>query len=892
MHTTNYTDIELFNLPQFENELEANTGSDLKIFRNALKQGHDILTERFQDRKNATNYVLQRAWLIDQILLQVWQEHCACLNPGTVALIAVGGYGRGELHPYSDVDLLILLESPMDAVAQNCIEHFVRLLWDIRLEVGHSVRTLAECKQEAASEISVVTNLIEARLLIGSDSLFQAMQAAVAPDCIWPHKEFFAAKLKEQTLRHFKYDDAACNLEPNIKEGPGGLREIQMIGWVAKRHFGATTLHDLIQQGFLTEKEYQTLIKAQEFLWEIRCHLHLVAKRHEERLLFDYQQTLAKCFDCSDDEAGLGVEKLMKRYYRTVKEINTLNDMLLQLFREAILYADMPATVHSLNKRFQVYNDFIEVTHNKVFVNYPFALLEIFLLMQQHPEIKGIRAATIRLILHYKHLIDGAFRKDLRARSLFFEIIRQPQGLTHVLRRMNRYGVLAAYIPAFGNIVGQMQYDLFHVYTVDQHTLCVVRNLRRLSLPEFYDEFPFCSKIIPLLPKPELLYLAGLFHDIAKGRGGDHSKLGETEALNFCQLHGLSDNDARFVAWLVRYHLLMSTTAQRQDLSDPEVIKTFAQRVEDSVRLNYLYLLTVADIRATNPKLWTSWKNVLLIELYQKARTVLEHNQDNVLDKQHHIQEIQKEARRLLNTQDNERITALWKDLGDDYFLYASPQDVARETQAILNHTHPEIPLVLERHETKGGTEFIILTRDRDYLFADTTYFIEQQNLTVVDAYIMLTQSEYTINGYTVVEENGAEISPPERVDEILQGLKQALIRDINMPYSPIIRHIPRQIKHFPVPTRVTFTQNHLNNHTIVDVVTTDRPGVLSRIAQAFVACEVRVKKAKIATFGSRVEDVFFVTDYRNHALYSTEQLDCLRDRLAQLLDEGVPSIK
>jgi [protein-PII] uridylyltransferase len=884
MYTTNYTDIELFNPQQFESDLKTST-PDIKVFRDALKRGHDILKERFQAHENATNYVLQRAWLVDQIVLQVWQQFCSVPKNNTIALVAVGGYGRGELHPHSDVDLLILLESAMDAEMQDCIENFLRLLWDLRLKVGHGVRTLEECVQEAAADITVATNLIEARLLIGDEPLFQAMQAAIVPNRIWSHKNFFAAKIEEQTRRHLRYDDTASNLEPNIKESPGGLRDIQMIGWVAKRYFGATTLHDLVQHGFLTEKEYQTLSNAQEFLWDIRCHLHLTTGRNEDRLLFEYQRILATAFGYEDDDAGLGVEKLMKRYYRTVKEINTLNDMLLQLFQEAILYADAPAKVYPLNKRFQVRNDFIEVTHDDVFMNYPFALLEIFLLMQQHPEIKGIRAATIRLIIHYNYLIDNIFHKDLRARSLFFEIFRQPQGLTHVLRRMNRYGILAAYIPAFGKIVGQMQYDLFHAYTVDQHTLFVIRNLRRFSLAQFHHEFPFCSKLIASIPKPELLYLAALFHDIAKGRGGNHSELGEIEALNFCKAHGLSDNDARLVGWLVHYHLLMSTTAQRQDIDDPNVIKTFAQAVEDRMHLDYLYLLTVADIRATSPDLWNSWKNALLIELYHKTHAILHQDKGQVLDKQLHIQDIKRKARRLLNDADNERLSALWKELGDDYFLYSAPENVATETQAILNHSNPDIPIVLEREGVKGGTKFIMITRDRDYLFAATTYFLEQHNLSIVDAYIVPTQGEYTISGYTILENNESE-----RVSDILQELKQALVGDGSKPQFDIIRRrVPIHIKHFTVPTRVTFTQDHINNHTIIEIITTDRPGVLSRIAQAFATCQVRVKKAKIGTFGTRVEDIFFIIDHNNHALYSADRLDCLRDKLAELLDEDMP---
>ncbi|MCK5524152.1 MAG: [protein-PII] uridylyltransferase [Thiomargarita sp.] len=881
-----YIDIELFNPEQFEKDLKANNLNKLSVFRQVLEQGHHTLKERFEAHKNAIHYVTQRAWLIDQVVLQVWREHASDFDFNTTALIAVGGYGRGELHPYSDIDLLILLESPIEDMAP--IERFLTCLWDIKLEIGHSVRTLKECEEDAVADITIATNLTEVRLLNGSERLFQAMQAAVSPRHVWANKTFFSAKIEEQKQRYSKYDNTAYNLEPNIKESPGGLRDIQTVGWVAKRHFGAKTLQDLQQHGFLTEEEYQSLLEGQEFLWKIRCLLHLDAKRHEDRLLFNYQQSIATALDYKDDEAGLGVEKMMKQYYRTVGEISTLNDMLLQLFKEAILHAGTPSTIYSLNKRFQVRNKFIEVTYDKVFLHYPFALLEIFLLMQEHPEIKGIRATTIRLILHYKYLIDEVFRKDLRARSVFFEIFRQTEGLTHALRRMNSYGLLAAYIPTFGSIVGQMQHDLFHVYTVDQHTLFVISNLRCFTLPEFQDDFPFCSKLMETIPKPELLNLAGFFHDIAKGRGGKHSELGEKDALEICLIHGLSDNDARFVGWLVRNHLLMSDTTQRQDISDPDVIKAFAMNVIDVVHLDYLYLLTVADIRATNPKLWNDWKNTLLTTLYHRTVAFLRHENGQISDKQLHLLSTRKEARRLLNCSENKKINTLWKELGDDYFLCSSPKDVARETDAILNLIAPDNTLVLERPDTKGGTQFIIYTPDRDYLFAEITCFLEQENLTIVEAYIIPTQNEYTFNSYTVLEENGKAISDIRRVDHILQGIKKAIIHNKSTTFSPIVCHIPREIKHFSIQTRVTFTQDTGDNHTVIKVVTTDRSGILSRIAQAFLTCQVRVKNAKIVTLGERVEDIFFVTDYENHALYSADQLRCLRKELSQLLDKDI----
>jgi [protein-PII] uridylyltransferase len=874
LHNTNYTDSELFNPEQFK--IDLNSKPKLTVFRDALAKGYDLLKTRFDSQKNASNYIIQRTWLIDNILLQAQQDFCIIpeLEQEKIALIAVGGYGRGELHPQSDIDLLILLDSEMSAAMQNCIERLIIFLWDIRLKIGHSVRTLEQCANEAAADITTATNLMEARLLIGDQNLFEAMQLAISPEHIWKHKEFFAAKIKEQKQRHLKYHDTAYNLEPNIKESQGGLRDIQMIGWVAKRYFGVSTLHDLVRHGFLNEQEFNILFKAQDFLWKIRCILHLISKRAEDRLLFDYQKQIASILNFQDDENGLAVEKFMRSYYCTAKEINTLNDMLLQLFQEAILFADISAKITPLNKRFRIRNNFIEVTHDKVFLHYPFALLEIFLLMQEHSEIKGIRAATIRLILHYKYLIDQIFQQDLRARSLFIEIFRQPHGLTHVLRRMNRYGILAAYLPEFAKIVGQMQFDLFHAYTVDQHTLFLIRNLRRLNLAEQAHELPFCSKLMKSIPKPELLYIAGLFHDIAKGRGGDHAKLGETDAWNFCLRHDLSNQDARLVAWLVRNHLIMSSFAQRQDLSDPTVIQNFAIQIEDTVHLDYLYLLTVSDIRATNTTLWNSWKDSLLKDLYHKTRKLLNQKNGDLFDHKLHVQEIQNQVRPLLNDNPNN----LWKKLGNEYFLSSSPEAIAHETAILLKHMDFNTPIVLKRHgDSKGGTKFIIFTPDNNTLFAKISHFLEQQNLNIVDADIMQVDSEYAISIYTVLA-----ITEPARIEAIVQGIKQSIINPSS--FNPINRHIPRKTKYFTIDTEITINQDQFHNHTIVSITTHDRPGVLSNIAQAFMSCKVRLKKAKMATFGTKVEDIFFITDNKNNALYSAEKLDCLNSKIVEYL--------
>jgi [protein-PII] uridylyltransferase len=886
-YTSDYKDYQLFDHKAVSDSLQRGE-SPIKVFRDALKKGNETLKVRFEKKTdNSVETVQQRAWLIDQILNHVWE----ILDfPDTTTLIAGGGYGRYELHPASDIDLMILLKNPTDESLTERISNFIRFLWDIGLDVGPSVRTLEECVQAAKQDITVMTNLIEMRYLVGSVNLFKEIQVLTSPEHIWNSKDFFEAKIAEQEKRHLKYHDSAYNLEPNVKEGPGGLRDIHTIGWVAKRHFGAYTLYGLVQHGFLTSAEYEKLRNAQNFYWKIRCLLHSIAGRKEDRLLFDYQRILAQKFGYSDNSANLAVEEFMKQYYRAIMEVHSLNDMLLQLFREVILYGDIPTSTKPLNKRFQIRNDYIEVVHDKIFAHYPFALLEIFLLMQQNPEIKGIRASTIRLIRQYRYLIDDAFREDLRSRSLFFEIFCQPLGLTHALRRMNRYGILSAYIPVFGKIAGQMQYDLFHAYTVDQHSIFVVSNLRRFAMPEHYQDFPFCSQIIQTLPKPELLYIAGLFHDVAKGRGGDHSELGAVDALHFCKSHGFSDHDARFVAWLVRNHLLMSTTAQRKDTSDPNVIHNFAQKVGDSVYLDYLYLLTVADIRATNPNLWNSWKESLLYDLYQSTKHSLEHGLGHGLgsnlDKRYRIESVRNDAERLLDGKKDERIANLWQELGDDYFLYSTPENIVYETQTILNHDDPQKPLVFQRRYKGRGTEIIVYAPNRPLLFAEITHFFERKRLDVVNAYVIPTQNEHTLCTYTVLEEDGKEIDENFRTPSILKELQQTLSQDNKkITRNENNARISRQFKNFPIETQVLFTQSHSYDHTIVEITTLDRPGVLSSIAQTFVSCEVRVKRAKIGSFGSRVEDIFFITDYKNHALYSSAQLDCLRDKLMTALD-------
>ena len=870
------------------------TRADIKMqptsvatYRAELRDGTEQIRQRFEHGDSVVELVRARSDLVDDVLRRLWTDHIG--SDTGAALIPVGGYGRRELQPASDIDILILLpEEPLSDPLRESIEGLVTTFWDLGLEIGHSVRTIKDCVHEANADITVVTNLIEARFLTGDPGLFDRMCDAIGPDRIWSSEAFFAAKSEEQQARWHKYGGTAYNLEPNIKENPGGLRDIQMIGWVAKRHFRAETCHELVDLGFLTEKEHKTLIDGQTLLWRIRCALHTLAGRREDRLLFDYQRTLAEQFGFCDGADNLAVEQLMQRYYRTVQELNRLNEMLMQLFREAILLHDRLGPPVAINKRFQSRSGFLEVTSSSVFRRYPVALLEVFHILQTNPDIKGVRASTIRLIREHCHLIDDGFRSDLAARSLFMEILREPAGQTHAFRRMNRYGVLAAYIPAFANVVGRMQYDLFHVYTVDEHTLMLLRNLRHFTTADYATELPLCTAIAHRIPKLELLYLAGLFHDIAKGRGGDHSILGARDAWDFCQLHDLSEFDSRLVSWLVERHLFMSMTAQRKDISNPEVVQEFAEAVGDAMRLDYLYLLTVADTRATNPARWNSWKDSLLRELYHATRRALQRGLDNPQAQNELIQQKQIEALRLIARYGDsaEACKELWLTFSLDFFLNNSPNEIAWQTRLLLDIKPEDLPLVAIRPITvRGGTEIFVYNRDQQNLFGRTAALLDQMGLNVMDARIMTTDDGMALNTYQVLDRDNAPIGRAEDREEIRAMLEQGLAEN-PVDEIQVARRMPRQLRYFPTETRISFSTDETNHRTLMRLITLDRPGLLADMGAVFDSCQIRLQSAKIATVGAEVDDIFLISTADDTPITCETALTCLRQEIRQCLEE------
>ncbi|HVS23531.1 MAG TPA: [protein-PII] uridylyltransferase [Gammaproteobacteria bacterium] len=852
-------------------------------FREALRQASERLAERFKRNDPIETLVRARAEIIDQIILSSWL-HFAEEITDSADLVAVGGYGRGELHPQSDIDLLVLLEDKTERNADEAIGRFLTFLWDIGLEVGHSVRTLDDCEAQARSDVTVLTTLMETRLLHGPGRLFAELPKRIATDRMWSNAEFFRAKVDEQTARHGRYHDTAYNLEPNIKGSPGGLRDVQMISWLARRHLGATRLEELVLHKFLTEGQLRILLQAQAFLWRIRFGLHLLTGRREDRLLFDHQVKLAQMLGYEDASFTLAVEQLMQRYYRTVMEISRLNEMLLQLFEEAILL-DKNEPAFPLGPRFQSRNGYLEVAEDQVFAREPSALLEMFLLLEQNLDLRGVNARTIALVKQHLWLIDEEFRQNPRHHRLFLDILRAPQGVTRTLKRMNTYGVLGLYIPAFGRVVGRMQYDLFHAYTVDAHTLFVVENLRRFALPRFDDEFPSCSAVMQRLEKPEVAYLAGLFHDIAKGRGGDHSELGAVDAESFCLEHGMSRYDARLVAWLVQHHLLLSLTAQKKDLNDPNVVNEFARTVGDQTHLDYLYVLTVADVRGTNPKIWNSWKDTLFWELYQSTRRALRRGVLNPIDKEELIQGRQTQAERSLLHAGlaRERWQLIWSSFTEEYFLRHRPEEIAWHTRVLAESGNPgSISVDVNDVVAPGLTSIAVYSPQETRSFMRATAVLDELGLTIVDARIVPLSASQHLDTYCVLESDGSPIADRRRLDEIRGRLLKALAAGKEQTLK-VTRRAPRQVRMFSTPVQVATSQDPLNRRTVVELVAGDRPGLLFQVAKVFDQERVALQNAKIATVGERAEDVFFVTTIDHQPLD-----DAACERLGKALRESL----
>ena len=821
---------------------------DVPALRDSLHSDRSALEQSFLKHNNAARLLAVHTRLIDLYLRRVWQQ---LAMPANIALAAVGGYGRCKLYPKSDIDLLILLDAEPDEVLQQQLHRLISVLWDIGLEVGHSVRTVGQCMNESA-DITVQTNLLEARLLCGNKQLFNELCASVQRHL--DLRAFYLAKLQEQQRRHARYAEADYNLEPNLKESPGGLRDLQTVTWIARAAGLGTHWSELAQIGLLTTAEARQLARHSALLATLRIRLHYLAKRHEDRLLFDFQTLLAEQMGIGDSANRRASEHLMQRYYRTRLAVRQFNTIMLQNLHD-YLFRETPEP-RMLNERFKIVGTLLEIRDEQLFEHTPEAIFELFLLMQRHPELDDLGATTLRALWRAQHQVNAAFRRNPLNRARFMEILRQPQGVLHALRRMNQYGILGRYIPAFGRIVGQMQHDLFHVYTVDEHILMVVRNLRRFAEPEHADEIPLCSQLIGEFARPEVLYIAGLFHDIAKGRGGDHSQLGKKDARAFCVQHQLSRNDSNLIVWLVEQHLTLSSTAQKQDLSNPEVIADFAEKIKNDRYLAALYLLTAADVRGTSPKIWNAWKAKLMEDLFHLTRRYLSYGKAA-----NHLDDIREQAvnELNLNAMADDSYRLLWAQLDDNYFMDHAAQEIAWHTRLLAYRVNSATPVVKTRLSHAGeGLQVMVYCSDQRGLFARICNFFARMNFTIVEAKIHTTRHGYALDSFQIMEAARSDTPYRDIMTFIEFELAQQIAQAKPITLAPAGR-VSRQLKHFPISTKAEIKPDNKGLH-VLSLVTGDRPGLLARFALILDTHDIRLHRAKINTLGSRAEDVFWVS--------------------------------
>ncbi|HEX6528504.1 MAG TPA: [protein-PII] uridylyltransferase, partial [Burkholderiales bacterium] len=820
--------------------------SDLRAEVAASRQA---LKDEYLRRPDPRTLLTRHTRLVDQTIKALWGETGLTSE---AALVATGGYGRGELFPASDIDLLVLLSKEPSEGEREALERLIGRFWDIGLEIGHSVRTVEGCVEAAAGDITIRTTLLEARFLVGSRALFQRLQKSMVFDPV----AFFKAKKLEQEQRHAKHQDSPYSLEPNLKEAPGGLRDLQVIEWIARASGIGRKWSDLVAHKLIERGEALQLAKLERHLHDLRIRLHYLAGRREDRIVFDLQTALAAQLGFKDTPARRASEEMMQRYYQTAKVVTQLNTILLQNL-EARLAPRPDTAPRPLNERFEVRSELLHVKQEGTFERQPSAILECFLLMMQHQELRGMTARTLRALWRAKRLVDAKFRQDPVNRLLFLHLLQQPRGIVHEFRRMNQYGVLGRYLPEFGQIVGQMQHDLFHVYTVDQHILMVLRNLRRFTMPELAHEFPLCTELMNGFERRWLLYVAALYHDIAKGRGGDHSELGAEDARAFCRKHQLSTEDSGLVEFLVERHLAMSHVAQKKDVYDPEVVQEFAGLVKTERRLVALYLFTVADVRGTSPKVWNAWKGKLLEDLFRATRRVLT---GEPLARDAALAEKQGEAARLLRLYalSDSAKDKLWASLDITYFLRHDAQEIAWHARNLHYRVLPEKPVVKARLAPFGeGLQVMIYTRDREALFARICGYFERAGFSIAEAKIHTTRNGYALDTFVIMGQ-GRDAHYQERIAMIESELPDEAQSETPLG-PPRGGRLSRRVRHFPISPRVDIRPDERGAYQVLSITAADRPGLLYGVARILARYRVNLQTARINTLGDRAEDVFLV---------------------------------
>jgi len=848
--------------------------------RELLQRGDERLLKRYGRDVDIDRLLALRARLVDDLLRRAWHE---CIpEDAPLSLIAVGGYGRGELFPRSDIDLLVLAEPEAQQAHGAGLAKFFALLWDTGLAVGHAVRSVAECTA-AAADRTVMTAMMEARPIAADTAAMATLAAAISPERVWPPRDYFLAKREELESRHRRFGDTSDNLEPDLKDGPGGLRDLHTLGWMALRAFGVSDLEALVSLGQLGPDEAAALVRERRSLARLRFGLHLVAGRAEERLRFDYQKALAQRLGYEDDEHSLGVEKMMQGFYRSAAIVRRIGDRLLQRFEETF---DGEAASEPLDDDFVLRGGYLAATTTYWPEGDLREVLALFAAWAGHPEVRGLHSQTARALAESLKWLSPYLEAGPAARERFMALLRGPRPV-ETLNRMARLGVLGRYLPAFAQVSGRMQFDLFHVYTVDQHTLMVLRNIAGFAAGTADERFSIAHEVWPRLRKPELLLLAGLFHDIAKGRGGDHSEMGAVDAREFCTAHGLSESDTGLVTWLVEQHLRMSQTSQKQDISDPGVIRAFATLVGDRERLDYLYLLTCADIAGTSPKLWNAWKDRLLADLYFATRRALREGLEAPVDVEARVAEGRQATRELMRERGHDDAVAERQlvQMPDESFLRFRPEQLAWQAAALVDAQPGDTRVAVRRIGAGAGgqgaaLEVFVHSPDRDGLFAAIVATLDRHGYGVHQARILMGPHGAVFDTFEVLPSDSYASGDPAQLERALgQALSGALER-VRAPR----RAAPRQLRHFRFPPRVEFSTTADGRRSLFGLVCPDRPGLLADVAQALRASGLRVHDARIATFGERVEDLFQITDEHDRPLDAAAQ-DILRAELRRRLD-------
>ena len=842
-------------------------GPDIAALRSQFRDGKKALIAHFMASRAtapaASRLIKALTKHVDSTLSRLWAQSGL---PAGAALVAVGGYGRGELLPHSDVDVVVLLpdlantDARTDAgsALKTALESFITACWDIGLEVGSTVRSVADCVREAAADVTVQTALLESRLVVGARKLFATFQRETA--ALMDPAAFLRAKTLEMHQRHTKYEDTPYSLEPNCKESPGGLRDLQVVVWVARAAGLGRSWAELAANGLITPFEVKQLQRNEGTLKLIRARLHAVAGRREDRLVFDLQTAVAESFGYQASRAQRSSEVLMHRYYWAAKAVTQLNQILMLNIEERI-NASEAAPMRQINARFFDRAGMLEVARDDLYTDNPHAILETFLVYQQTPGIKGFSARTLRALYNSRDVMNTAFRHDAINRELFMDILRQPQGTTHAFRLLNQTSVLGRYLWVFRRIVGRMQHDLFHVYTVDQHILMVLRNMRRFFIPEHAHEYPGCSQLASEWDKPWLLYVAALFHDVAKGRGGDHSELGTMEVRRFCRDHGIDKADAALAEFLVKHHLTMSTVAQKEDLSDPAVVRAFADTVGDVRRLTALYLLTVADIRGTSPKVWNAWKAKLLEDLFRITLRALGGAKPN-LDAD--LEARKQEARQILALHSALPGTEvpLWKTLELSYFARHDGSEIAWHARSLWRHIDPPEPVVQARPSPLGdGLQVLVYAPDRPDVFVRICGYFDGAGFSIQDAKVHTSRTGFALDTFQITHPQ-CETGHPGSYRDLISLIETQLVLAMSgtgpLP-EPSRGRVSRRVKSFPITPRVSLRPDERGQRWLLSVSTSDRTGLLYGIARVLAQHNVNLQLAKITTLGERVEDMFLI---------------------------------